>query len=101
MSEGTPIQWTDASLSPWMGCTPVSAPEHDGATGYQLTLKHPKGGDPAEWPVSLRVRQFPAHGSLVGAVADGPSTGVEGVIATSSAANRPAGKTSGGKERAR
>ena len=22
-------------------------------------LKHPKGGDPAEWPEDLRVRQFP------------------------------------------
>ena len=25
----------------------------------QLRLKHPKGGDPAEWPEDLRVRQFP------------------------------------------
>lgn len=84
-----------------LGANAYFEPEHSGATGYQLPLKHPKGGDPAEWPASLRVRQFPAHSSLVGAVADGPSTGVEGVIATSSAANRPAGKTSGGKERAR
>jgi len=24
-----------------------------------IPLKHPKGGDPAEWPDDLRVRQFP------------------------------------------
>ncbi len=23
-------------------------------------LKHPKGGEPAEWPADLRVREFPA-----------------------------------------
>lgn len=25
----------------------------------RILLKHPKGGDPAEWPADLRVRQFP------------------------------------------
>lgn len=25
-----------------------------------LHLRHPKGGDPAEWPADLRVREFPA-----------------------------------------
>lgn len=33
-------------------------PACDGAA-YPLELHHPKGGDPAEWPVDLRVRQFP------------------------------------------
>jgi protein gp37 len=27
--------------------------------GDLLALKHPKGGDPAEWPEDLRVREFP------------------------------------------
>lgn len=27
--------------------------------GEKLRLQHPKGGDPAEWPEDLRVRQFP------------------------------------------
>ncbi len=31
--------------------------KHDGP--HPLTLSHPKGGDPAEWPPDLRVRQFP------------------------------------------
>ena len=31
--------------------------EHDGATA--LRLRDRKGGDPAEWPEDLRVRQFP------------------------------------------
>jgi protein gp37 len=29
--------------------------------GEPLTLKHPKGEDPAEWPVALRVQQIPEH----------------------------------------
>lgn len=27
----------------------------------RLKIKHPKGGDPAEWPEDLRVRQFPTN----------------------------------------
>jgi len=27
----------------------------------RLPLDHPKGGDPAEWPMDLRVREFPAN----------------------------------------
>lgn len=27
--------------------------------GCQIALRHPKGGDPAEWPEGMRVRQFP------------------------------------------
>lgn len=33
---------------PWRGLTCLSN-----------TLRHPKGGDPSEWPADLRVRQFP------------------------------------------
>ena len=29
----------------------------------QIRMQHPKGGDPAEWPEALRVREFPAAGS--------------------------------------
>lgn len=29
--------------------------------GCKLRLTHPKGGDPAEWPEDLRVREFPAR----------------------------------------
>lgn len=37
---------------------------HDGGRGAEgfLKLKDPKGGDPAEWPEDLRVRQFPGVG---------------------------------------
>lgn len=27
--------------------------------GHQLIIKHPKGGEPSEWPEDLRVREFP------------------------------------------
>lgn len=30
--------------------------------GCSILSKHPKGGDPGEWPESLRVRQFPNEG---------------------------------------
>lgn len=30
-----------------------------GATADGVTIKHPKGGDPAEWPEDLRVREWP------------------------------------------
>ena len=33
--------------------------EHDGGCNRKLFVKDKKGGDPAEWPESLRVRQFP------------------------------------------
>lgn len=82
-----------------LGAKPFSAPEHEGDTGYELPIKHPKGGEPAEWPEVLRVRQFPAHHPLVGEVVGDSSSGRRGVF-TTSAANRPAGKPSTGKERA-
>lgn len=48
-------------LNPQLGARPVmdgdpwphrSSPFHP--------LKHPKGGDPSEWPEDLRVREFPS-----------------------------------------
>lgn len=34
----------------------------DGAATCGLRLRHPKGGDPDEWPVDLRVRELPSSG---------------------------------------
>ena len=42
-----------------LGARPYLSPEHDGGTGFNLTLRDKKGGDPAEWPADLRVRQLP------------------------------------------
>lgn len=33
-----------------------------------LNLKHPKGGDPSEWPADLRIRQFPSVSSVYSVV---------------------------------
>ncbi len=32
----------------------------EGAASARIKFRHPKGGDPAEWPEPLRVREFPA-----------------------------------------
>lgn len=47
-------------------CTTVNVPvfvKQMGSNSYVQPpngpLLHPKGGDPSEWPASLRVRQFP------------------------------------------
>jgi protein gp37 len=37
-------------------------PERPEGKHWPLFLNHPKGGDPAEWPDDLRVRQFPNFG---------------------------------------
>jgi hypothetical protein len=46
-----------------LGAMPVGpTPEVRGRVGWvdaEWKLNHPKGGDPAEWPEDLRVRQFP------------------------------------------
>lgn len=42
-----------------LGSKPYRSPEAEGATGYELSMKHKKGEDPAEWPDVLRVQQFP------------------------------------------
>jgi protein gp37 len=33
---------------------------HVGVNDFALELKHPKGGEPSEWPEDLRVREFPS-----------------------------------------
>jgi protein gp37 len=98
------IQWIESIVKQcWMnaipcfvkqiGAKPFSAPEHDGATGYEIPVKHPKGGDPAEWPEYLRVRQFPVRFPKTGEPAKHSLQGV-GVL-TSSASNRSTGRPSG------
>lgn len=47
MSENTKIQWTDATLNFWQGCTKVSP----GCTNCYAEARD-------EWPDNLRVRQF-------------------------------------------
>lgn len=42
-----------------LGAKPYYSPEQDGGTGCYLSLKNKKGGDMAEWPEYLRVREFP------------------------------------------
>lgn len=46
---------------PYEGSSPyVSGPEAANCKLYELDIDKAKGGDPAEWPEDLRVRQFPA-----------------------------------------
>ena len=73
-----------------LGMNPFQSPQHDNGTGYQLPIKHPKGGEPSEWPVDLRVRQFPVLRPNVGlqAKVPGPGLTIAGI--------RPTGKTSKG-----
>jgi protein gp37 len=64
----------DRNDAGWDGCEPTDWPEHlvredrvehdQVDTGYQgapvrLRTRHRKGGDPAEWPADLRVRELP------------------------------------------
>jgi len=45
-----------------IGSNPVSTivdHEYGGSESFCWAPKHPKGGDPAEWPEELRVREFP------------------------------------------
>lgn len=71
----TSIEWTDRTWNPVVGCAKVSpgcarcyaetmgsklaemAKSDIGAGRIHLNDK--KGGDPAEWPEDLRVREFP------------------------------------------
>ena len=55
MGETTAIQWAHHTFNPWRGT-------YDPARA--VLIKHSKGGDPAEWPEDLRVREFPevSHG---------------------------------------
>lgn len=42
-----------------LGRRPYQSPEHDGATGYDILLKHKSGADISEWDDDLRVQEFP------------------------------------------
>jgi protein gp37 len=42
-----------------LNLAPLRVDEHDADDTAWLRLTHPKGGDPAEWPEDLRVREFP------------------------------------------
>lgn len=53
-------QCRDAGVAPFIKQTGT---EYAKAHGY----KHPKGGDPAEWPAALRVREFPRAAEAVAA----------------------------------
>ena len=44
MSDKSKIEWTS---QPWDG-------------GMRLKLASAKGGDPSEWPVDIRVREYPS-----------------------------------------
>jgi protein gp37 len=56
-------QCKDASVPPFVkqwGSNPVEDVNPPTGTGFRLpVLAHPKGGDPAEWPMDVRVREFP------------------------------------------
>lgn len=65
------IRWAQRLLGPCaeagcklfikqLGSLPYCSPEHDGATGYDLSLKDSHGGDWEEWPQELRVRELPS-----------------------------------------
>ena len=43
-----------------LGRKPYQSPEHDGGTGYFIALRDAKGGDMAEWPEDIRVREMPS-----------------------------------------
>lgn len=58
--DGEPDWWPD-----WLGeAGRVQELPHGGYQGapVRVRLTHPKGGDPAEWPEELRVREFPCAG---------------------------------------
>lgn len=42
-----------------LGSDPYCSPQHDGATGFKMSLKDKKGGDMSEWPIDVRIREFP------------------------------------------
>lgn len=41
------------------GAKPYQSPEHDGATGFNITLKDKKGGDKSEWAADLQFQNWP------------------------------------------
>lgn len=49
---------------PWPDGVYFDCPEDGEDSPLRIILRDPKGGDPAEWPEDLRVRQFPQASSL-------------------------------------
>lgn len=69
MADRTKIEWADASWSPVRArmnghtghyCEMVSP----GCANCYSSANHQKGGEPEEWPIDLRVREFPAMPQL-------------------------------------
>jgi hypothetical protein len=54
MMASTAIEWATDVWNPVVGCTRASA-----GCKSAINLKDPKGGNIAEWPEDLRVREFP------------------------------------------
>lgn len=51
-----------------LGARPYQSPERDGGTGFNIRLNDPKGGIMDEWPLDLRVREFPTLGARIGSL---------------------------------
>lgn len=66
---GANVEAANDSISDWLDqCQTVYAEMGMPIQGelVRLRLRDPKGGDPAEWPEDLRVREFPARRGTVG-----------------------------------
>lgn len=55
---GAYVTTDNANCDDWSDEAQILA-EGEGFAAGRVRLSHPKGGDPAEWPESLRVREFP------------------------------------------
>jgi protein gp37 len=77
MSDKSKIEWTDATWNPTRGCTKISpgckycyactfaerfrgVPGSPFEQGFDLRLVPQKLEDPSEWPVDIRVREYPS-----------------------------------------
>jgi hypothetical protein len=83
MSANSKIEWTDHTFNPWIGCTKVSpgcahcyvahckaaaipvfvkqlgaVPTRNGLYFPPDMIRDRKGGNPAEWPQDLRIREM-------------------------------------------
>lgn len=52
------VAWDE---SQWMQRMKIGDTSREYVRYCRVRLSHPKGGDPAEWPVDLRIREFPAR----------------------------------------
>lgn len=55
------LEGHDAEDDPAHYCDAYEASDTTNPCSRCVFLEHPKGGDPAEWPVDLRVREFPGN----------------------------------------